>query len=171
VTEEVPKGETARFDAPAPSAGEEPAPQPAAEESATSQPEQDAPPVYDRPVRGAEDDYTDARRREEIAGTLKAMSASLALRTAIVGVLALNALYFGLAAVSPALPRPTGLAAPGNEGVFALVVWLVSLLLAGAVSWPVCRAWSGCFPATGASAFRCFICRWASARDASGSWS
>ena len=105
--------ETASFDA-VRTGGEEPsAVQSAAEEKVLSEASdtqeetpvreepsvQDVPPVYDRPVSAAEDDYTDARRREEIAGTLKAMTLSLTLRAAIVGVLAFNALYFGLAAV------------------------------------------------------------------------
>lgn len=94
-------------------------------------------PLYERSVRAAEDDYTDEHRQEEIAGTLKAMTMTLTLRAAIVGVLAFNALYFGLAAVLPSLPQPAGLVTPDNAGMFTLVVYLVSLLLAGAVSWPV----------------------------------
>ena len=133
------EGETTLFDA-VKAEEEASAPQetavPEAAEDAVPDAETAAP-LYERPVRAAEDDYTDARRRQEIAGTLKAMTLSLTLRTAIVGVLAFNALYFGLAAVVPALPQPTGLVAAGNAGVFALVVYLLSLLVAGAVSWPV----------------------------------
>ncbi len=103
-----------------------------AEEPAGEQPR-----FYEEYVPADEEDYTDPERQADIAATLKAMVTSLTLRTAILAVLAFNALYFGLAAAVPALPQPAGLVAAENASVFTLVVYLVSLLIGCGVSWPV----------------------------------
>ncbi len=124
-------GEEASAESAVASAAAEPAADPDAGPAA------EQPHFYEEHVQADEEDYTDAERQADIAATLKAMVTSLTLRTAILAVLAFNALYFGLAAAMPALPQPAGLVASENASVFTLVVYLVSLLIGCGVSWPV----------------------------------
>lgn len=83
-----------------------------------------------------EEDYTDPSQQGEIAATLHGMVSALTLRAVILGVLAFNALYFGLSAFWTALPQPSGLVSAKGGGVFTLMVYLVSLLIACGVSVP-----------------------------------
>ena len=127
--EEIFEGTAVQPEQPAQSAAEEPAEQTAGMEQTAGSVSADA----------DEENYTDAVRKDEMAAGLRVMITSLTLRAAILAVLALTAVWFGLAAAIPALPQPTGLAAPENEGLLALLVSLVSLLIGGAVSWPVMK--------------------------------
>lgn len=85
------------------------------------------------------DDYTSPDQQPEIAATLHGMVSALTLRTVILGVLTLNALYFGLAALYPQLPQPTGLVPVKTSSIFVLAVYLVSLLVAGGISVPAIK--------------------------------
>lgn len=126
--------EAASAETPAES-GAEPSVQPSAEEEAAdfySGGRADAEPTD-------EEDYTDPACQSGIAAELKAMVVSLTLRAAVLAVLAVTAVWFGLAAAVPALPQPTGLVDAKNAGLFALLVGLVSLLIGGGVSWPVLK--------------------------------
>lgn len=82
------------------------------------------------------DDYENPEQQPEVAANLQHMVQSLTLRAIILGVLVFNAFYFGLAALIPALPQPAGLVSSGTGGVFTLMVYLVSLLLAAALNLP-----------------------------------